>query len=111
MCALDFVLSDGHNDHMKRAPLKLPPDTVGVADAKRDLIALIDRILRDGKPVTIARRGKAVARLVPVEEKIGSEWRKHLIFEENDPFFDIMEKIIAERKTRPMRGTPRAWER
>jgi prevent-host-death family protein len=64
MSALEWARSDGHNDHMKRAPLKLPPDTVGVADAKRDLTKLIDRVLLTGKPVTIARRGKAVVRLV-----------------------------------------------
>jgi antitoxin (DNA-binding transcriptional repressor) of toxin-antitoxin stability system len=91
---------------MKRAPLKLPPDTVGVADAKRDLIALIDRILHSGKPINIARRGKAVARLVPIEETIGSEWRKHLIFKDNDPFFADMEDIIAERESRKMRAHP-----
>ena len=111
MFALEFVLSDGHNDHMKRAPLKLPPDTVGVADAKRDLTSLIDRVLASGKSITIARRGKAVVRIVPIAEKIGTEWHKGMNFRDGDPFFEIMEKVIADRKTRPMRGHPPAWKR
>lgn len=111
MCALEWNGSDGHNDHMKRAPLKLPPDTVGVAAAKRDLIALIDRILRTGRPVTIARRGKAVARLLPVEETIGPRWRKECTFAEDDPFWAAMKDVELLRKTAPDRGTSQFREK
>jgi len=90
---------------MKRTPLKLPPDTVGVADARRNLIDLINRVLASGKPVTISRRGKAVARIAPLVEKTGLEWRKHLRFAEDDPFYDAMEEILCDRKLRPIRGS------
>lgn len=110
MSALELILSDGHNDHMKRAPLKLPPDTVGVADAKRDLIALIDRVLASGKPVTIARRGRPVVQLVPCGETIGPKWDVRYTFPDNHPFFSIMKDIEKRRKTDRARGTPQ-WPR
>ena len=40
---------------------------VGVFEAKNRLTALIDEVERGGEEVVITRRGKAVARLVPVE--------------------------------------------
>lgn len=88
MCALEWARSDGHNDHMKRAPLKLPPGTVGIAQAKRDLIALIDRVLASGSPVTIARRGKPVVRLVAVEAPRYWKWSPENTIPENDPFWE-----------------------
>ncbi len=106
MFALESVLSDGHNDHMKRAPLKLPPDTVGVADAKRNLIALINRVLRTGKPITIARRGKPLVRLLPCEKEIGPRWDPRFTFPDDDPFWAIMKDIEKRRKSDPARGTP-----
>ncbi len=43
-------------------------NTIGVFDAKNRLTALIDDVERGGEEVVITRRGKPVARLVPVEE-------------------------------------------
>jgi prevent-host-death family protein len=40
-------------------------DTVNLFDAKNRLSALVDQV-EEGREVTITRRGKAVARLVPV---------------------------------------------
>ncbi|MCE9581285.1 MAG: type II toxin-antitoxin system Phd/YefM family antitoxin [Planctomycetes bacterium] len=96
---------------MKRAPLKLPPDTVGVAEAKRDLTALIDRVLRTGKPLTIARRGRPVVRILPAEQIIGPRWRKECTFADNDPFWAAMKDVELLRKTAPDRGTPQFPEK
>jgi prevent-host-death family protein len=41
--------------------------TVGLFEAKTHLSALVDRISHGGDDVVITRRGKPVARLVPVE--------------------------------------------
>ena len=104
MCALEWNRSDGHNDYMKRAPLKLPPDTVGVASAKRDLIALIDRVLASGKPVTIARRGKAVVRLVALEKPKYWRWTPENALPENDPFWDGAKYTREWRRDTRFRG-------
>ena len=42
-------------------------DTVGAYDANTDLARLLDRVAR-GETLTITRRGRPVARLVPVED-------------------------------------------
>lgn len=105
MCALEWNGSDGHNDHMKRAPLKLPPDTVGVAAAKRDLTRLIDMVLRSGKSFVISRRGKPVVRIVPCEDRIGPVWDAKYTIPDSSPFWAAMKEVQARRKA-PGRGTP-----
>lgn len=42
--------------------------TVGLFDAKTRLSELVDQVAKGGDDVVITRRGKAVARLVPVDE-------------------------------------------
>jgi prevent-host-death family protein len=39
--------------------------TVAAAEFKAKCLALIDRVHEDGEPVTITKRGRTVARLVP----------------------------------------------
>lgn len=105
MCGLEAVRSDGHNDHMKRRPLKLPPNTVGVAEAKRDLIALIRRVNRSRRPVTISSRGTPVAQIVPAPKLLGLQWRKENTIPEDSPFWDAMRRISEWRKSASWRGS------
>jgi prevent-host-death family protein len=39
--------------------------TIAAAEFKAKCLALIDRVHEDGEPVTITKRGRTVARLVP----------------------------------------------
>ena len=43
-------------------------DTVGIFDAKTRLSELCDTVDREGRAILITRRGRPVARLVPVDE-------------------------------------------
>lgn len=107
MCALEIVRSDGHNDHMKRKPLKLPPKTVGIAEAKRDLTSLIQKVLDSGKPVTIARRGKPVVELSPIRRKPALQWRPDFVIPADDPFWKAARESDLDPDRRELRrGTP-----
>lgn len=105
MCGLELVRSDGHNDHMKRKPLVLPANTVGVADAKRDLTSLIDRVVKSGKPVIISRRGKPVVRIEPLSPGLGLRWRKSETIPEDDPFWKGARMTEIWRRMPFTRGT------
>ena len=50
-------------------------DTVGAYEAKTHLARLLDRVSR-GETLTITRRGRPVARLVPVEDDAVSRGRR-----------------------------------
>lgn len=50
-------------------------DTVGASEAKTHLARLLDRVVC-GETVTITRRGRPVARLVPVEDDAASRSRE-----------------------------------
>lgn len=93
MCALEWARSDGHNDHMKRKPLRLPPNTVGVAEAKRDLARLIDAVLRSGTPILIARRGRPVARLEKLPRDPGLRPIPGCSIPESSPFWKGLSEI------------------
>jgi prevent-host-death family protein len=50
------------------------PDTIGAGEFKAHCLRLIDEVSRTGRPLTITKRGKPLAKLMPVEEK-PPEWR------------------------------------
>jgi prevent-host-death family protein len=54
--------------------------TVGSFEAKTKLAELLDRV-EDGEVVTITRRGKAVARLVPARSEESAEQMRRLVEE------------------------------
>lgn len=74
-------------------------DTVGAYEAKTHLALLLDRVA-GGETVTITRRGRPVARLVPVEDDAASrsreaaqrilERRKHL---KRAPLSELLETV------------------
>lgn len=73
---------------------------INVAEAKQHLSDLLGRVAYGKEHVTITRRGRPMAVLVPPEE--GSRG-KHLAdargwLDADDPFFKIMDRIVAERK-------------
>ena len=43
-------------------------DTVGLREANQDLSALVERVARTGRGVTVTRRGVPVVRIVPIDE-------------------------------------------
>jgi prevent-host-death family protein len=68
---------------------------VGVFDAKNKLSALLDIVERGGE-VTITRRGKAVARLVPASAASGAT--------------DVVERLRALREGIGKRGRTLSWK-
>jgi len=72
---------------------------VGVAEAKQHLSDLLGRVAYGGETIVITRRGKPVARLVPVDE---AESAVHLAdakgwLSGEDEFFKIIERLVAGR--------------
>jgi len=72
---------------------------VSVADAKRGFSDLLGRVAYGRETILITRRGKPVAKLVPVDD--GSAGRAAVSgrgwLEEDDSFFAIVDEIVADR--------------
>jgi prevent-host-death family protein len=69
-----------------------------VAEAKAHLSELIGEVAHGGQSVLITKRGRPMAKLVPVD----TEERLHLAkmkgwLDANDPFFEAIDEIVAER--------------
>jgi prevent-host-death family protein len=80
---------------------------VNVAEAKKSLSELLGRVAYGKETITILKRGRPMAQLVPVSEAK----RPHPAdikgwLDENDPFFRIMDEILAERHSRLPRPPP-----
>ena len=88
---------------------KATAESVNVAEAKKRLSDLLGRVAYGGESVLITRRGRPMARLVPPEPEGGESlagvrgW-----LEDQDPFFDHVERAVAARERRRPRAYARA---
>ena len=78
-----------------------PRTAINVAEAKRQFSDLLGRVAYAGETIVITRRGRPMAKLVPVSEDPhrGNElsavegW-----LDADDPFFSIAEEIVDQRR-------------
>ena len=79
---------------------------VSVANAKREFSDLLGRVAYGGETILITRRGRPMAKLVPVDAKESQtpDLASRGWLEEDDPFFDIVEDVVKKRR----RHQPRA---
>ena len=52
----------------------MPDETLPVAEFKAKCLALIERVRERGEPITITKRGRIVARLVPAGDEGERPW-------------------------------------
>ncbi len=80
---------------------------VNVANAKRAFSDLLGRVAYGHETIIITRRGRPMAKLVPIQEQESQE--NELVnskgwLDEDDTFFEIMNEIVNDRQ----RHIPRA---
>jgi len=81
---------------------------VGVAQAKKSLSELLSRVAYRGESIVIQKRGRALARLVPLsQEGKLSLARVRGWLDDDDPFFSAITAIVAARHARPPRTAAR----
>lgn len=70
-----------------------------VADAKKHFSELLSRVAYGRERITIAKRGKPLAMLVPPAVEPGSDHPVKVEgwLENSDPFFKIMDQIVKDR--------------
>ena len=78
--------------------------TVSVAEAKRDLSALLGRVAQGKETITITRHGKPMAVLGPPETSGGLASVRGWL-DDNDPFFKDIQRVVTSPC--PMRLLPR----
>ena len=84
-------------------------DTINVAEAKKHFSELLGQVAYGKKHILITKRGKPMARLVPADEVDNHLSNARGWLEDDDPFFEAMDRIIQERSKhipRILRETP-----
>jgi len=71
-----------------------------VAEAKKHFSELLSRVAFRGERITIAKRGKPLAMLVPPAAEPGPDHPGKMRgwLENNDPFFEIVDQIVKNRQ-------------
>ena len=72
-------------------------ETVNVAEAKKHFSDLLGQVAFGGKQILITKRGKPMARLVPVDSPGSHLCKAKGWLDNNDPFFDMMNQIVQNR--------------
>lgn len=71
--------------------------TINVADAKKRFSELLGKVAYGKERIVITKRGKAMARLVPVEQPETHLGDVKGWLDENDPFFATIDSIVQNR--------------
>jgi len=72
-------------------------ETVNVAEAKKHFSELLGRVAFGKRHILITKRGKPMARLVPADEINLHLCNAKGWLEDDDPFFDTIDRIIRDR--------------
>jgi prevent-host-death family protein len=81
---------------------------VSVSEAKKWLSELLGRVAYARETITIVKRGRPMARLVPVPAAASRSLASVRGWLDDDhPFFKNIEEIVAERQKRRPRRPPR----
>lgn len=86
-------------------------ETVNVAEAKKHFSDLLGQVAFGKKNILITKRGKPMARLVPVDEPDTHLGKAKGWLEGDDPFFDFIDRVIQDRTKhvpRVLKGTSTA---
>jgi len=83
-------------------------ETVNVAEAKKHFSELLGQVAFGKKHILITKRGKPMARLVPPDDINMHLSQARGWLENDDPFFDEIDRIIQDRTKhvpRVLKGT------
>ncbi len=72
-------------------------ETVNVAEAKKHFSELLGQVAFGKKHILITKRGKPMARLVPADDINMNLSQARGWLENDDPFFDEIDRIIQDR--------------
>ena len=84
-------------------------ETINIAEAKKHFSELLGQVAYGKKQILITKRGKPMARLVPADELNMHLSNAKGWLEDDDPFFEAIDRIIQERSKhvpRILRETP-----
>ena len=72
-------------------------ETVNIAEAKKHFSELLGQVAFGKKRILITKRGRPMARLVPVDERNLHLGHAKGWLDDNDPFFDTIDRIVHDR--------------
>jgi prevent-host-death family protein len=93
----------------KRAPYRLPRyhmsmDTsyghqdlpIPAGEFKQRCLALLDQVAETGMPIVVTKRGRPVARIVPIESPDGLTGSLHVLTEDDEELYSTGDRWDAE---------------
>lgn len=83
---------------------------IPAAEFKAKCLALIDRVRERGEPITITKRGRVVARLVPADDEDEKPWLRLRGTAQwiGDPYAPVVKESEIEALKKPRRALKRS---
>jgi prevent-host-death family protein len=78
-------------------------ETINIAEAKKHFSEILGQVAYGKKHILITKRGKPMARLVPADEIDMHLSNAKGWLDNNDPFFEEIDRIVQERSMHPPR--------
>ena len=78
--------------------IDMSTNTINIAEAKKHLSEILGRVAYGKEQIVITKRGKPMARLVPMETKDSHLADAKGWLEETDEFFTVIERVISDRQ-------------
>lgn len=70
---------------------------INIGEAKKHFSALLGEVAYGGKHIVITKRGRPMARLIPAAENDRHLSNARGWLEDDDPFFDMMNRVVGNR--------------
>jgi prevent-host-death family protein len=84
-------------DQNKIWETKMIDERINIAEAKKHFSELVGQVAYGGKHILITKRGRPIARLIPADEVDVHLGDAKGWLEDNDPFFDAIDRIVKNR--------------
>ena len=70
---------------------------INIGEAKKHFSALLGEVAYGGKHIVITKRGRPMARLIPAVENDRHLSNARGWLEDDDPFFEVMNRVVGNR--------------
>jgi prevent-host-death family protein len=77
---------------------------INIAEAKKHFSELLGQVAYGKKRIVITKRGRPMARLIPAAENDRHLSNAQGWLENDDPFFEVMDKVVYNRSNRAVRA-------
>lgn len=76
--------------------MEMENEEIGIFEAKTHFSEVVDRVIRNGRPITVTRRGKPAVEITPTKSRTKSRMSRSEAFAELDKLRDEVPRMTQQ---------------